>query len=48
VATVSEYVIDRLLDWVLHRLYGYYPGGDGIGGFGGARGQGGRDGKAFE
>lgn len=33
-ATVSDFVIDRLLEWDLHRFYGY-PG-DGIGGFDGA------------
>jgi pyruvate dehydrogenase (quinone) len=33
-ATVSDFVIDRLIEWDLHRYYGY-PG-DGIGGFDGA------------
>ncbi len=32
--TVSDFVIDRLIEWDLHRFYGY-PG-DGIGGFDGA------------
>ena len=32
--TVSDFVIDRLIAWDLHRFYGY-PG-DGIGGFDGA------------
>jgi pyruvate dehydrogenase (quinone) len=46
VATVSDFVIDRLIEWGLHRFYGY-PG-DGIGGFDGALGRGERDGKAFQ
>ena len=35
--TVSDFVIDRLIAWDLHRFYGY-PG-DGIGGFDGALGR---------
>ena len=33
-STVSDFVIDRLIAWDLHRFYGF-PG-DGIGGFDGA------------
>ncbi|NHA69150.1 thiamine pyrophosphate-requiring protein [Phycicoccus flavus] len=44
-ATVSDFVIDRLIAWDLHRFYGY-PG-DGIGGFDGALGRAERDGKDF-
>ncbi|NYF98125.1 thiamine pyrophosphate-requiring protein [Janibacter cremeus] len=44
-STVSEFVIDRLIEWDLHRFYGY-PG-DGIGGFDGALESGEADGKAF-
>jgi pyruvate dehydrogenase (quinone) len=43
--TVSDFVIDRLLAWDLHRFYGY-PG-DGIGGFDGALGRAERAGKNF-
>lgn len=43
--TVSDFVIDRLIDWDLHRFYGY-PG-DGIGGFDGALGRAERGGKDF-
>ncbi|MBT9254613.1 thiamine pyrophosphate-requiring protein [Phycicoccus sp. MAQZ13P-2] len=43
--TVSDYVIDRLIAWDLHRFYGF-PG-DGIGGFDGALGRAERDGKDF-
>ncbi len=43
--TVSDFVIDRLIEWDLHRFYGY-PG-DGIGGFDGALGRAERDGKDF-
>ena len=35
--TVSDFVIDRLIEWDLHRFYGF-PG-DGIGGFDGALGR---------
>ncbi len=45
VYTVSDFVIDRLVEWDLHRFYGY-PG-DGIGGFDGALGRAERDGKDF-
>ena len=44
-ATVSEFIIDRLIAWDLHRFYGY-PG-DGIGGFDGALESAERDGKDF-
>ncbi len=44
-ASVSDFIIDRLIEWDLHRWYGY-PG-DGIGGFDGALGRGERDGKDF-
>lgn len=44
-ATVSEFIIDRLIAWDLHRFYGY-PG-DGIGGFDGALERAERDGKDF-
>ena len=43
--TVSDFVIDRLIEWDLHRFYGY-PG-DGIGGFDGALGRAEADGKHF-
>ncbi|MGA9596835.1 MAG: thiamine pyrophosphate-requiring protein, partial [Acidimicrobiia bacterium] len=43
--TVSDFVIDRLIEWDLHRFYGY-PG-DGIGGFDGALGRAEEDGKNF-
>jgi pyruvate dehydrogenase (quinone) len=43
--TVSDFVIDRLIEWGLHRYYGY-PG-DGIGGFDGALGRAEADGKNF-
>ena len=43
--TVSDFVIDRLLDWDLHRFYGF-PG-DGIGGFDGALGRAERAKKDF-
>ena len=43
--TVSDFVIDRLIEWDLHRWYGY-PG-DGIGGFDGALGRAEDDGKDF-
>ena len=43
--SVSDFVIDRLLEWDLHRFYGY-PG-DGIGGFDGALERAEGDGKAF-
>lgn len=43
--TVSDFVIDRLIAWDLHRFYGF-PG-DGIGGFDGALGRAERDGKDF-
>ncbi|MFC6707088.1 thiamine pyrophosphate-binding protein [Flexivirga alba] len=43
--TVSDFVIDRLIEWDLHQFYGF-PG-DGIGGFDGALERGERDGKAF-
>ncbi len=43
--TVSDFVIDRLIEWDLHRFYGY-PG-DGIGGFDGALGRGEEAGKDF-
>jgi pyruvate dehydrogenase (quinone) len=45
VQTVSDFVIDRLIEWDLHRFYGY-PG-DGIGGFDGALGRAEAGGKAF-
>jgi pyruvate dehydrogenase (quinone) len=45
VHTVSDFVIDRLIEWDLHRFYGF-PG-DGIGGLDGALGRAERDGKAF-
>ena len=44
-STVSDFVIDRLIEWDLHRFYGY-PG-DGIGGFDGALGRAERAGKDF-
>jgi len=43
--TVSDFVIDRLIEWDLHRFYGF-PG-DGIGGFDGALERAESDGKAF-
>jgi pyruvate dehydrogenase (quinone) len=43
---VSDFVIDRLIAWDLHRFYGY-PG-DGIGGFDGALARAQRAGKDFE
>ncbi len=43
--TVSDFVIDRLIAWDLHRFYGF-PG-DGIGGFDGALEQAERDEKDF-
>lgn len=43
--TVSDFVIDRLIEWDLHRFYGF-PG-DGIGGFDGALGRAEQDGKDF-
>src|SRR5699024_12414495 len=43
--TVSDFVIDRLIEWDLHRFYGY-PG-DGIGGFDGALERGESEGKDF-
>lgn len=43
--TVSDFVIDRLIEWDLHRFYGY-PG-DGIGGFDGALERAEADGKDF-
>jgi len=45
VDTVSDFVIDRLIAWDLHRFYGY-PG-DGIGGFDGALGRAEEAGKDF-
>ena len=44
-ATVSDFVIDRLIEWDLHRFYGF-PG-DGIGGFDGALERAERSGKDF-
>ena len=43
--TVSDFIIDRLIEWDLHRFYGF-PG-DGIGGFDGALGRAERAGKQF-
>jgi pyruvate dehydrogenase (quinone) len=43
--SVSDFVIDRLIEWDLHRFYGF-PG-DGIGGFDGALERAERDGKDF-
>lgn len=43
--TVSDFAIDRLIAWDLHRFFGY-PG-DGIGGFDGALSRGEQAGKAF-
>ncbi len=43
--TVSDFVIDRLIEWDLHRFYGF-PG-DGIGGFDGALERAERAGKDF-
>jgi pyruvate dehydrogenase (quinone) len=45
VYTVSDFVIDRLIEWDLHRFYGY-PG-DGIGGFDAALGRAEDAGKDF-
>lgn len=42
---VSDFIIDRLIEWGLHRFYGY-PG-DGIGGLDGALERGEREHKAF-
>ncbi len=44
-STVSDFVIDRLISWDLHRFYGF-PG-DGIGGFDGALERAEADGKDF-
>ena len=44
-STVSDFVIDRLISWDLHRFYGF-PG-DGIGGFDGALERAESDGKDF-
>ncbi|OMH36918.1 thiamine pyrophosphate-requiring protein [Tersicoccus sp. Bi-70] len=44
-ATVSDFIIDRLIEWDLHQWYGY-PG-DGIGGFDGALDKAQKDGKDF-
>ena len=44
-ATVSDFIIDRLIEWDLHHYYGF-PG-DGIGGFDGALGRAEKDGKDF-
>ncbi len=41
--TVSDFVIDRLIEWDLHRSYGF-PG-DGIGGLDGALDRAEKDGK---
>ena len=43
--TVSDFIIDRLIEWDLHRFYGF-PG-DGIGGFDGALERAERTGKDF-
>jgi len=43
--TVSDFIIDRLIAWDLHRYYGF-PG-DGIGGFDGALGRAEKEGKDF-
>lgn len=43
--SVSDFIIDRLIAWDLHRWYGY-PG-DGIGGFDGAMGRAQDEGKDF-
>jgi len=43
--TVSDFVIDRLIEWDLHRFYGF-PG-DGIGGLDGALERAEKDGKDF-
>jgi pyruvate dehydrogenase (quinone) len=43
--TVSDFIIDRLIEWDLHRFYGF-PG-DGIGGFDGALERAERGGKDF-
>ncbi|GAA1846844.1 thiamine pyrophosphate-requiring protein [Brevibacterium marinum] len=43
--SVSDFIIDRLIEWGLHQWYGF-PG-DGIGGFDGAMGRAQRDGKDF-
>lgn len=44
-STVSDFVIDRLISWDLHRFYGF-PG-DGIRGFDGALERAEADGKDF-
>lgn len=44
-ATVSDFIIDRLIEWDLHTFYGF-PG-DGIGGFDGALGRAEKAGKDF-
>ncbi len=44
--TVSDFLIDRLIEWDLHRFYGF-PG-DGIGGLDGALGRAQADGKDFQ
>jgi pyruvate dehydrogenase (quinone) len=44
-STVSDFVIDRLIEWDLHQFYGF-PG-DGIGGFDGALERAESDGKDF-
>lgn len=43
--SVSDFIIDRLIEWDLHQWYGY-PG-DGIGGFDGAMGRAQDEGKDF-
>ena len=43
--SVSDFVIDRLIEWDLYRFYGF-PG-DGIGGFDGALERAERGGKEF-
>lgn len=43
--SVSDFIIDRLIEWGLHRWYGF-PG-DGIGGFDGAMGRAQHEGKNF-
>src|SRR5690625_5270117 len=45
VTSVSDFIIDRLIQWGMHQWYGY-PG-DGIGGFDGAMGRAQRDNKDF-
>ncbi|MHB1008628.1 MAG: thiamine pyrophosphate-requiring protein [Propionibacteriaceae bacterium] len=44
--TVSDFVVDRLIEWGLHRFFGF-PG-DGIGGFDGALGRAQEEGKDFQ